>query len=210
MIKRLRKIVLMFTTLFVIVHFSTDLYINKVPALPESNSQVKHWYFAYGSNMSTRYMTNIRNVAIYKSLPAQADDYEVSFTLPGIAYIEPSFAIMTPRGGHTAFGVLHYITPADMLKILNSESNTYQVIDINVTDKYGKTYLAKTLVGDTKKPAINVTSTRYLNILLEGATEHGLPEAYIRTMRQTKTVYIPIVSEMAGTLIYLIVIVASQ
>ena len=149
-------------------------------------------------------------MAIYQSLAAQADDYAVSFTLPGIPHIEPSFAIMAPQDGQTAFGVLHYITNKDMLKILNSESAAYQVVDINATDTTGKRYIAKTLVGEAGEPPINGTSARYLDIVLEGATEHGLPDAYINTLKQTRTIYIPLVSEMTATIIYLTVMFASH
>jgi hypothetical protein len=210
MIKRLVRVTLIFAALLVALHFATYAYINKVPTFPDPDNKVKHWYFAYGSNMSTRYLANIRNVAIYQSLAAQADDYAVSFTLPGIPHIEPSFAIMAPQDGHTAFGVLHYITYEDMLKMLNSESSTYRVVDINVTDTNGKQYLAKTLVGKGGETPISGTSARYLNIVLEGATEHGLPDAYIRTLKQTKTIYIPVVSEMIGSIIYLTIIFLSQ
>jgi hypothetical protein len=80
--------------LFLGVHIGVEMYIHRDIVKPIENSQPKVWYFAYGTNMSTRYLTNVRHVGVYLSLPAYVLNYSVTLSKPGLPSIEPSFALL--------------------------------------------------------------------------------------------------------------------
>jgi hypothetical protein len=98
----------------------------------------------------------------------------------------------------------------DLERVIHSEGTGYNSADVEVHANNGDTYRAKTLVGTSQLKPHYQASKRYINILLEGATEHGLPLPYIQTLRETDMIYIPVLSEIVGTFIYLTVIVTSQ
>jgi hypothetical protein len=209
-IKPFKVLIVAIVALFLGVHIGVEMYIHRDIVKPIENSQPKVWYFAYGTNMSTRYLTNVRHVGVYLSLPAYVLNYSVTLSKPGLPGIEPSFALLTNELQSTAYGVLHQITVQDLERVIHSEGTGYNSADVEVHANNGNTYRAKTLVGTSQLKPHYQASKRYINILLEGATEHGLPLPYIQTLRETDMIYIPVLSEIVGTLIYLTVIVTSQ
>ncbi|OES24628.1 AIG2-like family protein [Alteromonas macleodii] len=209
MTKKLLLMLVITTITFALYGAGIHAYVQRDVAPPGNGSNEQLWYFAYGSNMSTRYLTNVRDVAVYESVAGTLRNHTVSFTLPGIPSIEPRFAELSYTVGEKAYGVLHRIDVAGFVKVLRSEGDAYQIADIVVTGVDGKQYKAKTLIVDQRSAESGSPSERYRNIILEGAREHGLPDAYIAQLENTETAYIPLLSEAAGTAIYTLVIVNS-
>lgn len=87
-----------------------------VPSLP---SPFRAWNFAFGSNMdvSTR---RRRQLAPSEIRPAVAEGWELHFSLPGIPYIEPSFAALRP-GNVSTHGVCLELDRESWLRLLVSE-----------------------------------------------------------------------------------------
>lgn len=192
--------------LFLMVYLSIFLFINRpyTSVFKERPSKVVY-YLSYGSNMSSRYLSNIRNINIYESLPVTIGGHEVKFNLKGIPDIEPAFANMIASEGKTSYGVAHLVTPEDLNSIVGSESDSYQIREISVMTLDQKEVNAWALIGEDNQFNA-IPSQRYLDIMVEGAEQHGLDADYIDELRKYDGAYIPIVSEAIGTLIHLMVI----
>ena len=191
------------------VHFTLNKEIKYSSSAMDKPANESIYYFAYGSNMWSKYLTNIRSVKTYGSTYAHLEDYQVKFNLYGINHIEPAFANLVPLINATAHGVLHKIDQSSISRIANSESKQYVFTEVEVLTAQGDKVKAYTLVGkdfgESRAP-----SRRYLNILIAGAKEHELPEKHIDNLETTRSAYIPILSELVGTLIYLMVILKSH
>lgn len=162
------------------------------------------YYFAYGTNMSTRYLYNVRGILPKHSEAGSVRGYEVRLLSPGLNGLEPAFAYLVKADSKIAYGVVHRVTGADLAKIKDSEGASYEWATVPVQLKNGQVIDAQSLVrltdGQTGKP-----SKRYLNFLIEGATEHGLPQAYIAKLKDTPSVYVPVASELEGDVIMAVV-----
>lgn len=132
------------------------------------------------------------------------ENYEISFLAPGLNSLEPAFAYLLQAEGKSAYGVLHRLSKPDLDKVKESEGEMYDWATLPVVVGDGQIVAAQTLVrnssGDAGKP-----SRRYLEILIEGATEHGLPSAYIAKLRDMPSAYFPVASELMGNVLHAVV-----
>lgn len=163
------------------------------------------YYFAYGSNMNTRYLSEHRRVNPQQSLAASIEGYQVRFTQPGViippfSYLEPAFALLVESVGELAHGVVHKLGEQDIDRIGNTEGSHYRWQELEATTSGGEKVLCQTLVGSDKLKCAN-PSRRYLNLCLEGAIENQLPEAYLNELRNLDSVYYRGLSEAMGVLI---------
>ncbi len=168
--------------------------------LPRPTMTADQPYFAYGSNMSTRYLTHARGVLPARSETATADGHELAFLAPGLPMVEPAFAFIVPRLQAQAHGVVHWVSTADLQRIQASEGSRYAWRTISVRLASGGVVSAHTLLP-TATGSPGLPSRRYLKLLIEGGKEHGLPTAYINRLSATPSAYLPLVSELAGDLI---------
>jgi len=90
--------------------------------------------------------------------------------------------------------VLHRLSRRDLYKVKEFEGELYDWATLPVLLADGQIVPAQTLVrlspGDAGKPA-----SRYLEILTEGAIEHGLLAAYVARLRDMPSTYFPMASE---------------
>lgn len=173
-----------------------------LPALAEAPGSTAndHWYFAYGSNMPTRYLANVRGVLPAESLAGALVDHAVVFYGPGPNALEPAFAYLVQAQGQTAHGVLHRISAEGLARIKASEGDTYSWTLAGVRAANGLVVPAHTLVR-TQSGAAAPPSRRYLNLLREGAAEHGLPSPAVQALQMQDSVYVPLASEAMGSLL---------
>ncbi|PCJ19733.1 MAG: hypothetical protein COB04_05340 [Gammaproteobacteria bacterium] len=184
-----------------------DLLHRPLPA-PAQVGSADQFYFAYGSNMPTRYLYNVRGVLPAESNPGFINDYEVSFLSSGLRVLEPAFSFLYRSEGKKAYGVLHRVSSEDLVKIKASEGALYQWRTLSVVLNHGQVVGAQTLVRLSPGEA-GVPSERYLNLLIEGATEHGLPSAYIAQLRALPSAYVPVLSELTGAALQAVVMIRS-
>jgi hypothetical protein len=131
--------------------------------------------------------------------PASVANYEVEFLGPGINSLEPAFAYLVPAQGKVSYGVLYGMTTNDLKRIGKSEGTRYEWTTVPVMSSDGKAFQAQTLVrpgGPAAKP-----SRRYLNIVIEGAAENGLPADYVSSLRREPSVYVPVASDLMGDIL---------
>lgn len=188
----------------VVLLSANQLLLSGWLARAQSGSEVTDTtlYFAYGSNMPSRYLTRIRGTGVISSTAAQLKDHRVQFAASGL-FIEPAFANLYPEPGAVAYGVVHEIREADLQRIISSESSSYsmQLVTVTRADS-GETDRAWTLVGERRSDE-SIPSQRYLDWMLEGAHEHKLPADYIQTLQVASGYYVPLISECAGAVVQL-------
>ncbi len=206
MLKRTTTLVTLSLTVIIIVAIVTVHTLTLrpfTPALAVASGEYVY-YFAYGSNMPARYLTNVRHVAVYDSAPGRLIDHDVQFFVSGLPFLEPAFANLIPAKGRSAFGVLHRIDANSLFRISCSESESYAMAerDVQRLDS-SATVRAWTLVG-SPSVATAVPSRRYLGLLLEGAEAHDLPLQYSDRLAQAQLdgAYTPVLSELFAAVIY--------
>ncbi len=194
------------------LHLGTSYLINReLPTTTENPiaDELSTAYFAYGSNMSSRYLYNVRGVLTTNSQAGSIEGHEVKFFGPGSNKLEPAFSYLVENQNETAFGVLHYLAESDLQRIRNSESSNYQWETLPVKLKNGQVVEARTLLR-RKDGEPGVPSRRYLELLIEGATEHDLPGTYVDTLSSRPSIYFPIASELVGDVLQLVVMKQSR
>lgn len=138
------------------------------------------WYFAYGSNLWIEQMSARTGlIATDDSAPriAWLPDYRLVFNMRGE---DGQVYANLERPGDGVFGVLYRCGP-DTLDKLDAYEGGYERRQMLVTDQDGVklsviAYIAKAdRVVNGRKP-----SAEYVEKILRGATQHGLPEDYVR------------------------------
>lgn len=150
------------------------------------------WYFSFGANMDKHTLTNRRGVVPKESRACKVPGYGIVFDLPGIMYVEPAFASISPLesddGRGVVHGVAHLIKRDDYeVKIRGTEGGNgheghgYASIDVMCEDYNGQTFTAKALsTYENRSRKGHLPSLRYLQILRRGAREHKLDEQWIQ------------------------------
>jgi len=102
-------------------------------ALATSNSKTYN-YFAYGSNMASSTMINLRNLSPLASSAAVLPGHSLRFNIPGVPGVEPSSAAVEPAAGislddddailksdEVVHGVLYKLTAEDFATVCQTE-----------------------------------------------------------------------------------------
>lgn len=139
-------------------------------------------YFAYGSNMSTKRIEK-RLGPVKKRAIARLADYAIAFdkrsTVDGSGKTN-----LVKREGAEVWGVVFDLTPEQMAKLASIEKGyTEQGIAVEVD---GEATPVRTFVAEERTRQLRPTR-EYLNLLIEGAGEHGLPDAYVQKLRRVRT-----------------------
>jgi len=152
---------------------------------------VRHvWYFAYGSNMQSATLRGRRGVAYRRAVPARVSGWELVFDKPGLLGTGEAYASLVPVRRATAYGVLFEITPDDMAHIDLTEGvliGSYRRVAVTATALQTRTRrTAFTLTSDRRSPGARPTS-RYMDVVIAGAVEHGLPDHHVDLLRGVPT-----------------------
>ncbi len=144
-----------------------------------------HWYFAYGSNMSRAQMAG-------RTGPIREGD-----AAPRVALLRGYRFGFTVRSTDNRIYANVEVSPADVvhgvlyrcgesgMQVLDRYEAGYQRRQVTVTDETGREYEATVYVGlpqctvEPGKP-----TERYRDIVLQGAREFGLPEAYVARIEE--------------------------
>jgi gamma-glutamylcyclotransferase len=146
------------------------------------------WYFAYGSNMQTATLRERRGVQFHHAQPARAPGWRLVLDKPGLIPTGGSFANIIADADAEVWGVVYQIDDEDIGHIDLTEGvliGNYQRIEVPVwSGDAGVSLSAFTLTSGRREPGMR-PSTRYMDLLIAGAEEHGLPAhwvAYLRTI----------------------------
>jgi len=148
--------------------------------------ETKHliWYLGYGSNMNRDIFENRRAMRPIQAQPALLENYQLRFNL-AIGRGERGVANIEPQVGARTWGVLYLITTEQSEHLDRTEGvprGAYRRIPISPIFDSGEQIAAFTYQSDRislgRKP-----SPRYLDLLIEGAVQHGLPSDYLQYLR---------------------------
>tara|TARA_B100000287_G_scaffold223208_1_gene210596 strand:+ start:1365 stop:1898 length:534 start_codon:yes stop_codon:yes gene_type:complete len=153
------------------------------------------YYFGYGSNMSLEYLQGRRGVYPVESSPGVLKGFSLIMNMEGPIFVEPSFANIIKDENGTVEGVLHLISTNELQKIINTEGENYELIELSV-ELNKKKVKAKTLIYKTSSNIDTPPSRRYMRILIKAAKASGLSKEYISNLEKRPYVYYPILSEI--------------
>jgi cation transport regulator ChaC len=140
------------------------------------------WYFAYGSNLSRAQMQS-RAGQVLESQPARLENYELVFNKK--ARGGSAEANVQPSKGKTVHGVLYRLSES-ALRNLDRATGVpmhYRRIEVTAVDAAGNKIHAQTYIASKVEKGLRPAS-HYVQAILSGAGEHGLPADYIDGIRQ--------------------------
>jgi len=157
-------------------------------------------YFAYGSNMGAAAL-RAKGVVPMASAPARLPGYALRFSVRHFFAHEGGVGNIEPDADDEVWGVLHRLG-ADALGALDAAElypQGYDRIEVEVIGAHGALQRALTYVGT---PGFHdpqaLPTRRYLNILLQGAVEAGLPATWIGRLRAQPVLQQPPVARWAA------------
>ncbi len=145
------------------------------------------WYFAYGSNMQSATLRGRRGIGFLRAVPARAVGWRLVFDKPPLIAIGESFAnIIRDAATHT-LGVAYEVTEVDLQRIELTEGvllGNYHRVHLPVVPlSPGATALDAVSLTSPQRDAQLQPSTRYMELVISGALEHGLPAEYVAALR---------------------------
>lgn len=146
------------------------------------------WYFAYGSNMQSATLRDRRGISFQRAVPVRAAGWRLVFDKPALVPLGESFANIIPDASTHVLGVAFEITEADLERVELTEGvllGNYERVTIAVeplSDGQGRSLTAFSLTSPHRDATLQ-PSTRYMELVISGASEHGLPLEYITALR---------------------------
>ncbi|KAL2412770.1 Gamma-glutamyl cyclotransferase gliK [Exophiala dermatitidis] len=162
------------------------------------------WYFGYGSNIRSASMTK-REITPLQAQAVVVPSHILTFDIFGIPCAEPAFASIATYQDigetqqHTqvppVHGVAYLLTRDDYRRLVLSEGSGVGYDEIqaeafpiaNTDYTPGKGIMVHTLKAKYPFRPNRAPSVRYMSLLIEGATENGLPESYIQYLKSLPT-----------------------
>lgn len=146
------------------------------------------WYFAYGANMHDSAYRERRRMRPIDWRPGRIDGHRLRFNLGGRPKGKAAPANIEPSPGDEVWGVLYKITRRDLIWLDSTEGvpgPRYRHLWTEAEDMQGcrmpcVTYMAEGLQKDGNP------SLRYVTLLREGASAHGLPKHWVRLLNNVK------------------------
>jgi hypothetical protein len=137
--------------------------------------------------MATATFRGRRGIECLSAVAARVAGWRLVLDKPPLVTVGHSFANIVPDAASVVWGVLYEIAVADLDHIELTEGvliDNYRRIEIDVIPRGdGEQPLrAFTLSSDKHDPTLR-PSTRYMNLLISGAEEHGLPAEYVAWLR---------------------------
>lgn len=143
-------------------------------------------YFAYGFNISLEKMSQKCSKPRVLGI-ARLEGHKIGFYEHSVIW-DGAVETLVPDAQSEVWGVLYQLERYDWDQLDNCEdvrldgTGEYFHYPVKVFDKQNVAHEAdvykKARLGETKKP-----STEYLNLIIQGAKEQGLPESYIITLQ---------------------------
>ncbi|CUS13218.1 unnamed protein product [Tuber aestivum] len=185
-------------------------------------------YLAYGSNLNSKTLTDTRHIHPLNATPVRVPSLTLTFTLPGLPYIEPCFANVRPRlplppppakQERELLGVVYSLRREDYANLITSEGAGagYQEVTVtcyplNTPSPTGsKEITARTLLCPEDSSSGELTraggqpSGRYLGLIRAGARERGLPDSYVEYLDGLREYRITRVGQSVGKIVVLAV-----
>jgi cation transport regulator ChaC len=149
------------------------------------------WYFAYGSNMHSETIRGRRGIAYRSAVAARALGWRLVFDKPPLVPGAGAAANIVADPGATAPGVVFEITRAELEHVELTEGvliDNYRRVEVLleplVRDPGARVPTTAFSLSSTRgEPGVR-PSSRYMEIVIAGAREHGLPEEHVRFLER--------------------------
>ena len=152
---------------------------------PRESDMSDHWYFAYGSNLSVEQKES-RTGPIREARRARLDGYRIAFNKRGSDGAGKANIIPHPVG--VVWGIVHRCSPAaldEMDRYEGVRGGHYRRTRVRVqTDEGGEIEAITYVAGDNFVDDSLRLDNEYLQTILRGARDHGLPNAYIQEIKR--------------------------
>ena len=150
------------------------------------------WYFAYGSNMQSATLRGRRGIAYTRARAARGRGWRLVFDKPALLAVGHGFANIVPEDGAEVLGVLFEVSEDDLAHVEMTEGvliGNYAAVEVEACplDEPTITLTARSLSSDRRDPAMR-PSLRYMEIVVEGALEHGLPDDHVAVLRAVEAI----------------------
>jgi gamma-glutamylcyclotransferase (GGCT)/AIG2-like uncharacterized protein YtfP len=145
-------------------------------------------YFAYGSNINMRQM-KARCPSAEFAGQGMLVGYRLDFVLYSKGRWGGGVAGIVPETDGKVTGVLYQVSDSDLEKLDKIEGvprSRYVRKRVSISKPDGTVVEAWTYVANPEIGGPFTPSLKYLETIIEGAKEHGLPEGYIREMEKLK------------------------
>lgn len=158
-----------------------------------SRAVSRTFYFAYGSNMDGSTLRGRRGIEWSRAAPALARGWRLALDKPSLLGTPGAMARIAPDPSSEVWGVLYEIATDDYEHLEFTEGVRIAhycraAIAVEPAHSWETPVVeAVTLVSDRHDASLR-PSARYLNLLLAGAAEHGLPASWIETLRAIEAV----------------------
>jgi hypothetical protein len=139
-------------------------------------------YFAFGANMASEVLVARRGLRPVWSAAAALPGHRLVFDLPGLPFVEPSFASVAPDPEARVHGVVWALSPSDLRRLDGFESGRYRRTPLPV-EILGRGPAHAEVYVNRRPARARPPSRRYLDLLARGAEEHGLPADYVAWLR---------------------------
>jgi gamma-glutamylcyclotransferase len=146
------------------------------------------WYFAYGSNMQSATLRGRRGIVYSRALAGRLDGWRLVLDKPALIPIGGAFANIIPDPAAAVLGVLFEMTEDDLAHLDLTEGvllGNYERVPVTVqplSPPDAEVVVAYTLTSQRRDPR-QLPTRRYMQLLIEGAEEHGLPPQHIAYLR---------------------------
>jgi cation transport regulator ChaC len=147
------------------------------------------WYFAYGSNMATSTLCGRREVSYRRALAARVPGWRLVLDKPPLLPVKTSFANIVADPEAEVLGVLYEVSAEDFDHIELTEGvriGNYDRVEVRawlLSRPDDPPLSAFSLTSGRRDQSLR-PSERYMQLLVSGATEHGLPEDYVEYLRR--------------------------
>lgn len=141
------------------------------------------FYFAYGSNMFTKQLEERVHRVGLKWNVGVLENYSLQFNKKS-SIDQSGKANIVPNGSGKVWGVLFDLSEDELERLSNFEKGyRQQTVDVIVTTPPER-LKALTFLASAGTPQLNPTRS-YLQRIIDGALEHGLPSFYCDRLRAT-------------------------
>jgi hypothetical protein len=146
------------------------------------------WYFAYGSNMQSETLRGRRGVEYHRAVTARLPGWRLVLDKPGLISVVGAFANIIPDPGAEVLGVSFELSETDLAHVDLTEGvliGNYDRVAVTVQPlaSPGAPPLAAFTLTSERRDASVQPTRRYMDLLIAGAEEHGLPAAYVAFLR---------------------------
>jgi cation transport regulator ChaC len=154
-----------------------------------SRAVSRTFYFAYGSNMDSATLRGRRGIEWTRAAPALARGWRLTIDKPSLLGTGEAMATIEADAAGEVWGVLYDVATADYEHLEFTEGvliDHYRRTAIEVEPSHSwedALVAAVTLVSPDRDPTLKPT-TRYMKLLVAGASEHGLPESWLDVLRR--------------------------